>query len=226
MNTAWDGLFDRFTHGGPCSLRVEPVPTNGAFALDELAGSERERLLTFASAERRRQFVLGRLAVRRLLSVVQKVWPSEVRVEVGNDGAPRVEGGYVSIAHGGRGFGALGLAAFAHQPVGVDVEVIRPRHPRLADRILLPDEVSVFDGLGRESTSALPLIWSLKEAVLKGQRTGLRAGARSVHLQEIDVEASTARAVSEVSGTWTLNFERSGDLWLAVAVQDPATGGR
>ncbi|MEO0558430.1 MAG: 4'-phosphopantetheinyl transferase superfamily protein [Bacteroidota bacterium] len=196
------------------------MPRHGAFDLDALPVDELARVETFGSAERRRQFVLGRLAVRRLVAAQHDVPEAKVPIELGSDGAPTVRGGFVSIAHGGTGFDAIGMAAFAHQPVGVDVEIIRERHPRLADRILRPDEAHLKAVLRMEQTSGVPLVWSLKEAVLKGQRTGLRAGARSVRIAEIDIASSRARAESDVSGPWRLTYERRGDLWLTVALAE------
>jgi len=174
----------------------------------------------FASAERQRQFALGRLAVRRLVGTAHGVDPAAVDLQIGVDGAPRIPRGFVSIAHAGRGFEALGLAVLATGPIGVDAERIQPRHPRLGQRILRGDEAEVVHQLGGGADSALTLVWALKEAVLKGQRTGLRAGAQSIRLSEITRagEAGHAQAESSESGTWRLAFTRQRDLWLAVAL--------
>ena len=48
--------------------------------------------------------------------------------------------------------------------------------------MLRDDERPALDALGGPTDDAQTLLWSMKEAVLKGQRTGLRAGARSVRL--------------------------------------------
>ena len=211
-----------------CSLWIETVPAHGAIDLHALPQFEISRLRGFASMERRRQFALGRVAARRLVGQTVGEEPAAVDLRVGPDGAPQVRRGYLSIAHAGQGFGALGLAAFAAGPIGVDAEAIRPRHPGLARRILRPDESEVLDALGGPGVSSLTQVWALKEAVLKGQRTGLRAGAQSVRLVEIRADAvgGTATAVSERSGLWHLAFVRQRDLWLAVASQEAATGGR
>lgn len=203
---------------------MEQVPAHGAFDLDELTAAERDRLLSFASSERRRQFVLGRLAARRLVGTLMDMPSADVDLQFGTDGAPRVQEGYVSIAHGGRGFGAFGLAASAKVPIGVDAETIRPRHPRLAHRILRTDESDVIDLLGGDDASALTLVWALKESVMKGQRTGLRAGTQSVRLTDVDLASASGWADSEVSGVWRLSFLRRDDVWIAVALK--ASGGR
>ena len=203
------------------NLRVESPPAHGAFDLAVLSRAERDRLATFASSERRRQFVMGRLAARRIVGEALGETPQAVRIELGKDGAPRIEKGYVSIAHGGRGFAARGVAVYSHRPVGVDAEAIQPRHPGLASRILAEAEGGILDSLGGASASSLTLIWALKEAVLKGQRTGLRAGARSVRLEQIQVANASghAEATSVSTGRWELAFERQNDLWIAVACQ-------
>lgn len=205
-------------------VRLETVPAHGAFELGELSPDERERLSGYANAERRRQFALGRLAARRLLSRQLELAPTDVEIGIGEDGAPRAPSGFLSIAHGGRGLDAIGLAAYSDVPVGVDTEAIRARHPRLAQRILRPDEALTLPEA--DDATSLTLIWSIKESVLKGQRTGLRAGAQSVRLLEVDPASSTARAMSEVSGEWRITFERRGDLWLTVAVLESPTAGR
>ena len=61
-------------------------------------------------------------------------------------------------------------------------------------------------------------MWSLKEAVLKARRTGLRAGMRSVGLSGLDPDRQQATATDTDGGLWRLGFERRGDLWISVAV--------
>ena len=215
-------LFSAWTES--FNLRIETVPSSGAFDPGDLSGADRARLRLFASPERRRQFALGRLAVRRLVGEAEGLAPAAVELAIDDGGAPRVPTGYVSIAHGGRGFGAIGLAAYARRPVGVDAESIGPRHPGLAARILRDDEADGVRQLDAAPDVSLTLVWVLKEAVLKGQRTGLRAGARSVRIEEVALASGRARLASDVSGRWSVWFERRGDLWLAVALAD-AEGG-
>lgn len=189
-------------------------------AQDLLTDAERRRQAGFAVAERRLHFALGRLALREVAAAKLGVEAAVVEIAVGADGAPEVAGLYASISHGGTGDSAVGFAAVAAVAVGVDVEPIRARRADLWRRILHSDEREVLDALGGPSDRAHTLLWSMKEAVLKGQRTGLRAGARSVRLS-LDAaggDAGSARARSERSGAWTLRYTRRGDLWLVVAV--------
>ena len=187
-----------------------------------LSDAEAARLTTFAHDERRRQFVLGRVAARTLAA--QPGEPARaVALAVGADGAPEIPGRRVSIAHTGQGDGvAAALAAVAAGPVGVDLERVAPRRPNLWTRILAPQERPLLDALGGPSDDAQTLLWTLKEAVLKGQRTGFRAGARSIRLTVDADGAPPDRGVATAtagSGDWRLAFGRHDDLWLAVAWQ-------
>ena len=177
-------------------------------------------MAAFGSADRRQRFALGRRAARALGADRLGCDPAEVPLRVGPDGAPRLDGAHVSIAHAGRGGGAVGAAGLADRPVGVDVETIRPRHPALWRRILRDDERGVLDALGGPTDAAQTLLWSMKEAVLKGQRTGLRAGALSVRLTLGPAPpaggAGRASAEAEASGAWDLAYADLGDLWLVV----------
>ena len=206
----------------PTTLLVPPSVAV-ATATDPDAGvlspEERARLAAFAAPERRRAFVLGRTAARHLLARALGEDAAAIVLTVGSDGAPCVPGRHVSIAHTGRGADAVAVAAVSRRPVGVDVERVGPRRADLWRRLLTPGEHAVLDALGGPTDSAQTLLWALKESVLKGQRTGFRAGARSVVLTLGDAPGRAA-AVSDVSGAWQVAYERLGGSWLAVAWAD------
>ena len=217
---------------------VLPLPRGLSVALsrgraepDALSAAERERMAAFASADRRVRFALGRQAARGLAGARLGCAPAEVPLWVGPDGAPRLDGAFLSISHAGRGGHATAAAALGDRPVGVDVEVVAPRHPALWRRMLRDDERPVLDALGGPSDEAQTLLWSMKEAVLKGQRTGLRAGARSVRLAldgpappDSGAAGGGAVAWAEASGAWGLRYGRVGALWLVVAWAEGGAG--
>ncbi len=209
----------------------------GAGAVDPavLSASERARLAGFGHDARRRQFVLGRAAARALAARRLGVAPADVDLGVGEDGAPEIPGAHVSIAHTGRTGPAAALAAVADGPVGVDLERVGPRRPDLWTRILRPDERPLLDALGGPTDDAQTLLWTLKEAVLKAQRTGFRAGGRSVRLalDEPSFQHAQARrappdrglaTAASGAGGWRVAFGREGRLWLAVAWADAPEG--
>lgn len=200
--------------GVSAALATAPEQTS-AQAL--LTAAERRRQAGFGDADRRVHFALGRLALRRAAAERSGAAPADVSVSVGAGGAPEADGLHASISHGGAGAAAVGLAAVAPRPVGVDVEPIRARRADLWRRILHPDERATLDGLGGPSDRVHTLLWSIKEAVLKGQRTGLRVGARSVRIAPFAADGGAASAWSERSGAWTVRFVCRGDLWLVLA---------
>ena len=212
LTGAWKGVAARLV-GSAALPHAESV----------LSAAERARRDGFGAADRRRHFALGRLAARTLAGERLGVPPGAVPLGVAADGAVEVEGAdlHLSISHGGGGAAAVGLAAIGPRPVGVDVEPIRARRADLWTRILRPDERPALDALGGPSDESQTLLWSLKEAVLKGQRTGLRAGARSVRLElgdGADLSSGVASAQADASGRWALRYARRGDLWVVVTV--------
>ncbi|OZC02591.1 4'-phosphopantetheinyl transferase family protein [Rubricoccus marinus] len=186
---------------------------------DVLSPGERERLEEFVHPDRRIGFVLGRTAARTLIGEALGVAPEAAPLAVAASGAPVVVGAplYVSIGHAGRGE-AIGGAVLAETPVGFDLERILPRHPGLWRRMLAPEEHALLDALGGPTDEAQTLLWSLKEAVLKGCQTGLRAGMRSVTLSEHDASRQRLVARDGGGGLWRLRYERRGDVWVSLAL--------
>ncbi len=207
-------------------LRLPPGVAVGVATEPEpglLSPAERARLESFASADRRHAFVLGRTAARTLLGEALGLAPEHVVLDVAESGALVVPGygvpGYgVSVAHTGRGAGAVGVAAVARRPVGIDAETVAARRPDLWRRLLSPAEHGALEALGGPTDDAQTLLWALKESVLKGQQTGLRAGARSVVLGV--PKDGRVRAVSDQSGAWDVAYARFGAAVVAVAWQE------
>ncbi|MFN3597487.1 MAG: 4'-phosphopantetheinyl transferase family protein [Rubricoccaceae bacterium] len=154
-----------------------------------LPAHEEHLAATFGSEARRAQFRVARYALRTLAAARLGMAPHLVPLAVEPGGAPFLrerEDVFVSLAHSAGSRGARALAAVAGRPVGVDLERLRPVAPRLAERLLVPGEAEllgqVSGALGLPADAALLAAWVLKEAVLKGERTGLRGGLRAVRL--------------------------------------------
>lgn len=190
---------------------IDPVDGAGAALL---SADERARLATFAHERRRQAFVAGRVAARVLLGGRLGVPPADVPLRVAEDGAVEVEGGglHVSISHSGR----HAVAAAAPHPVGVDLEQVRPCHPGLRRFLLHPDEGGLPERLPFDADAALILCWALKEAVLKGLRTGLRLSPRRLHLT-VDPAGGAAQVRLEDGSAWLARYEAREDSFLAVA---------
>ncbi len=185
-----------------------------------LSESERERLDSYSFLDRRRRFVFGRIAARGLLAERLGVSPNEVPLSVASDDALEVDGHalFVSISHAGHGPSARSIALIATRPIGVDLEEIVPRREDLYRRILHSDEYGLLESMDLPHNDAQLLLWSLKEAVLKGLRTGFRRSAQTVHLD--DLSNGTGHAHMDDGPSWNLRYARVDGFWTSLAFLD------
>jgi len=171
------------------SCRESELPSSDSW----LSAPERASLDGMRIDKRRRDFRLGRHAVRRAF---QAAAPGrELVVRAAPDGAPELFDAsgepldwVVSISHSA----GLGVAAVAERTgasgleLGCDVELVAPRSDELVRQFFTPAEQrSVFAAEPARRAFVANLIWSAKESALKALRTGLRADTRSV---EVDFE--------------------------------------
>lgn len=181
-----------------------------------LSTEEARRAQTFSRGKRRREFVLGRAAARMLLSERMGVRPGEVALQVAEGGAIDVIGTdlHVSIAHSGD----HAVAAAAPRYIGVDIETIISRNADLHRYMLHPDEHQLLESLPMDRDRAQILCWTLKEAVLKAMRVGLRYSPKKLHLQ-IDMANEAAIVNTDHGDQWTAFFEEWDAFYVAVAVE-------
>jgi 4'-phosphopantetheinyl transferase len=144
--------------------------------LSVLPPDEREQYLRFGSESRRREFLLSRLLLRRLLSFYLNMDMKDFRFEFGNKGKPFIEGSRLkfNLSH----TDGLIACSFCWNDVGIDVEntdvQARPNCRLLAERFFSPQELEYFDSQQKESQPlAFFKIFTLKEAHLKAMGVGL-----------------------------------------------------
>lgn len=121
-----------------------------AYHVGALGPSERARYARFARAERRRQFVIGRALLRRLLGRLLTIDPSVIVLDERAGQAPELlfPKGMISgfsISHSGRW---VACAASMHTRLGLDIERIDPTRDvlALASQALGPDELAQLHG--------------------------------------------------------------------------------
>jgi phosphopantetheinyl transferase len=142
---------------------------------------------------RRRKWLLGRLAAKRLvreMSPEAHLVDSHISILNQPSGEPFVlvegHGGWsfpISISHRS----AIGMAAaptHPHARIGADLETIEPRDEALVRQFFTDDEAAAVEASGEAGSEARNLvmarIWSAKEAVLKLVGLGLRIDTRGV----------------------------------------------
>jgi phosphopantetheinyl transferase len=185
-----------------------------------LSPDELARMESFGHPDRRRGFAFGRMAARGLLAEWLGVSPDNVPLAVASDGGVVVDGHliHVSISHAGHGPSAQSIAVIAERPIGVDLEEIVPRRDDLYRRILHPDEYGLLQTLGLNHNEATVLLWSLKESVLKGLRTGFRRSAQTVRLD--DLSDGMGHAHMDDGPSWNLRYTRREGFWITLAFLD------
>lgn len=103
--------------------------------------------------------------------------PAIARHEQGKPHFPAYPHCHFNLSHSG----FFALCALAEYPVGVDIEVIRPHHPKLAQRICCEDELAWLEAQS-DKTTALCQLWTHKEALAKYHGTGLTIPLRELRV--------------------------------------------
>ena len=101
--------------------------------------------------------------------------PELAREEGGKPFFPQKPDLHFNVSHSG----GLALCGVGSAPLGVDIEVVRPRREGLAKYICSPAEYAWYEQLGGDWES-LYTIWTLKEARIKCTGKGLRQLASTI----------------------------------------------
>ncbi|HED04910.1 MAG TPA: 4'-phosphopantetheinyl transferase superfamily protein [Candidatus Fraserbacteria bacterium] len=185
-----------------------------------LAGEELAQLARLRSPWRRRDWLAGRLAAKRL---IRRYLAHELRLSlalsqilIGYEalGQPRASLASpagerwpqaadllkelsLSLAHS-EGWGLAALSGAGE--IGVDLQRVRPLRVGLAQRILSPSErARLAERFSCREPAALLLYWTLKEAALKALGFGLRLPMRAVQV-ELARQSGRARLRIELPG--------------------------
>jgi 4'-phosphopantetheinyl transferase len=144
-----------------------------------LAAAEQERAARFHFAKDRDHYIAARGALRTILSRCLDIPAARLRFNYSSYGKPSLPeelGGSqlcfnLSHSHG------IALYALAKgQPIGVDIEHIRPdlASDQIAERFFAPGEVAALRSLPAESRArAFFNCWTRKEAYIKARGEGL-----------------------------------------------------
>jgi 4'-phosphopantetheinyl transferase len=199
----------------------------GQAPLGFLSPREEAILAGLTLLPRRRKWLLGRWAAKRLLGelaaegtallprhLCNEDWRQQVSILNDEAGVPYVDregegrlSWSLSISHRGD----WGLAAMALVPgvrIGADLETVEPRDPALVRQFFSESEADrVARTDGSHVDRAVARMWSAKEAVLKAMGVGLRHDTRDI------VVGDAIAAPPALTGAW-----RALDIRLAPAL--------
>lgn len=197
-----------------CIMPVRcPFPANCIKLVSE---EERNHAATFTNESRRATYLAGRLAMRTLLMPHLNQLPHEIPLVTEPSGAPALVLDpplYVSVTH----TASEAAAVFAPTPVGIDLEHIQKRRDDLWKFLLPPTDYEAFHALDTPQNEKNILLWVIKEAVLKGLKTGFRLSPKKIQAH-INLDAQEALVTDHIGQHWVVPFTRHEDCWLAVAL--------
>ena len=162
------------------SVRLDPSAEQVERLGRSLSADEWERANRFRFDKHRRQYVVGRGALRALLAAYVGGRPEAVRFRYGHRGKPFLE----SPDPGDLQFNLsnsdeLALVGFVRGPeIGVDIEYLKPMPDceQIAERFFSESERKVLRGVpGPRKEEAFFNCWTRKEAYLKAVGEGLAA---------------------------------------------------
>lgn len=171
--------------------RAVPELMHGSAPVELLSDPERSVASRLRFGDRRRDWILGRIAAKSLVCAWladrgRIVAPSAVTIEPSPDGSPRVRIGRdlapltVSLSHR-RALCVCILTEGQEVPLGVDLELCEPRSHAFVEDFFTAAEAAAVAGIPPDVRARIVAsTWTVKEAVLKALRLGLRADTRRV----------------------------------------------
>jgi 4'-phosphopantetheinyl transferase len=182
-----------------------------------LSPREEDILAGLAFLPRRRKWLLGRAAAKRLLAELpgtSHLAPASLSVLNRPSGEPFVlvagQGEWpcaISLSHRGEG-GLAAVPAVTGQRIGADLETIEPREPALVRQFFTEAEAASVAAASSEARDErVARIWSAKEAVLKLVGLGLRLDTRAIEVS-LDGQATPEEPIGFAPVAVTLRAEQ------------------
>jgi 4'-phosphopantetheinyl transferase len=210
------------------AVRLDGNADGAAPSLEALSADERQRADEFRLERPRRQFVITRRALRRLLAQYLVLPPAEVEFTFEAIAKPRLAKKHAmselrfNVTHSGD----LALVAVTRGcDMGVDVERFRTvkQLEQLARRYFHPQEIEAVLQTPREERNAAFLrCWTAKEAVLKAFGTGI-AGCLDAFAVPLDssfagwIDLSKLQTSGKAASCWLERLKPNDDYPAAVA---------
>ena len=186
-----------------------------------LSAPERERASRFRFDADARRFVLGRLAIRRLLAEIGGLAPEALEItadKLGKPTCPQLPGWSFNLSHSGD-FVLIGLSP--QHPIGVDVEAHATPFPLDIAPLLGRREADLIAEAPAEQAARLFYsFWTIKEAALKALGCGLAVPPEEVRLCN---DPSRHQGMNWQSCPWST--VQAGSCFRGLAGEVPAAQG-
>jgi 4'-phosphopantetheinyl transferase len=196
-------------------------PSRLATLRASFSGREEERYRSFATDALRSRWGAGRGTLREVLGRALGQAPAEVRFRYGAHGKPQLPASTLrfNISHSG----ALAVIAIAHEEVGIDVELPRPRRSdAIARRFYAPGEIErLFANVDAERRAdAFFRLWTCKEAFLKATGEGLSRSTRSYEISTEPPRLLWATGIPDAAQRYSVHPLDVGDPYRGAVVID------
>jgi 4'-phosphopantetheinyl transferase len=186
---------------------LQPAPRDLSAHLEILDRREQERMQRFHFAADSERYAVAHVNLRRILGAYLNLAPKRIRFRNNQFGKPELPGETslkFSLSHSK----SIAVLAVDHaQPVGVDVEDVRPIEAEVADGHFSATELSDLRGLqGDAWLTGFYRCWTRKEAILKAEGVGLSRALDSFDVSLLpDKKAELIAARQRFSYPWRLH---------------------
>jgi len=216
------------------SLRLDP-PQDVVERLGRpLASDEWERAHRFRFDKHRRQYVVGRGALRTLVAAYTGTRPEQVQFRYGDRGKPYLANPAGDLELNLSNSDEMALVGFVRGvEIGVDIEFLKPMPDceQISERFFSESERDVLRALPADrKEEAFFNCWTRKEAYLKAVGTGLAAPLDSFDVTLAPGEPPrmlTLEGNAEQAARWYFEHFRPAESYIgALAIEgDPPGGG-
>jgi 4'-phosphopantetheinyl transferase len=177
---------------------LQPIPADPSAHVAILDSQELQRMGSFYFARDRTRYAVTHANLRRILGAYLQQSPEEVGLRADRLGKPELAGKELTfnMTHS-RSIAVVAVAL--GQPVGVDVEDVRPIEPKVAERHFSAAELAALNQLrGDAWLAAFYRCWTRKEAILKAEGVGLHRALDSFDVALLAEEPAELLATREV----------------------------
>jgi 4'-phosphopantetheinyl transferase len=186
---------------------LSPAPPDLSAHREILDRQEQERMQRFHFAPDRERYAVAHANLRRILGAYLNLAPEKISFRNNQFGKPELLGETSLKFNLSHSKSIAVLAVDQAQPVGVDVEDVKPIEAGVADRSFSPAELSDLGGLqGDAWLAGFYRCWTRKEAILKAEGVGLSRALDSFDVSLLPSKKAELIATRQgFSNPWTLH---------------------